>query len=435
MLNNSRSKKQKATTSNSKCFSSSQRIATQSKQLEARKQDHFHHFKTPTPSTCTMQSPKGSQDRGRAFSKDKLAEGSEELGIPSQPSFNDKLDYQNPTKSESYHFTQTPVFRMAVLVLLCIQNSGLTLLTRYSRGILKEKYSATEVVFVGEIIKLLCSGYFVLYSTDDANLQLGHGFKKLFGLLRHSRPIIVLVVLYSIGNVLTYFALGRVDATVYTVLTQLKILTTASFSMILLGRQLSSTKWRALLLLIIGCILVASPSFSKALLCSCLPELHKEEERKDIFRNLVGIAAVLLMCTISGYSSVYFEGMLKKSSVEIGVWHRNFQLAFFSAIFLLGVMSYEFMSSNDKSHFPLMFEGWTINAVAVTLVQSGGGLLVAATLKFADSILKTLATSGAIFLSAVLGKILLGGQLDIFVALGGLSTVIAIFNYSFDASV
>ena len=57
-----------------------------------------------------------------------------------------------------------------------------------------------------------------------------------------------------------------------------------------------------------------------------------------------------------------------------------------------------------------------------------------ATLKFADSILKTLATSGAIFLSAVLGKILLNGQLDIFVALGGFTTIIAIFNYSFDTS-
>lgn len=363
-------------------------------------------------------------------------EKDEELGITSQHSFNDKLDYQNPTKNESYHFTQSPVFRLAVLVLLCIQNSGHALLTRYSQGILKEKYSATEVVFVGEIIKLIFSGYFVLKSTDDAELQLGQGLKKLFGLIRHSQPIIVLVVLYSIGNVMSYFALGRVEASVYTVLSQLKILTTAGFSIIFLGRQLSSTKWRALLQLIIGCILVASPSFNKAVDCSRFPEQHEVEERKDAFQNIVGILSVLLMCLISGYSSVYFEGMLKKSDVKIGVWHRNFQLAFFSVIFLYGVILYEFLTSKQSSatSFPIMFEGWTTNAVLITLVQSGGGLLVAATLKFADSILKTLATSGAIFLSAVLGKILLNGQLDIFVALGGFSTIIAIFNYSFDAS-
>jgi hypothetical protein len=35
-----------------------------------------------------------------------------------------------------------------------------------------------------------------------------------------------------------------------------------------------------------------------------------------------------------------------------------------------------------------------VNAVLIALIQAGGGLLVAATLKYADSILKTLATSG-----------------------------------------
>lgn len=367
--------------------------------------------------------------------RQEIPNSDEELAIPSQPSFNDKLDYQNPTKNESSHFTQSVTFRLGVLVLLCFQNSGHALLTRYSRGILKEQYSATEVVFVGEIIKLIFSGYFVLRSTDDADLQLGHGPMKLLGLIQHSQPIIVLVVLYSVSNVISYFALGRVEASVYTVLSQLKILTTASFSIVLLGRQLSATKWRALMLLIIGCILVASPSFNKAADCTLHPQEHEAEEKKDAFQNILGILAVLSMTLISGYSSVYFEGMLKKADVKIGVWHRNFQLAFCSIIFLYGAILYEFFTMrNSAMAYPVMFKGWTINAVLITLVQSGGGLLVAATLKFADSILKTLATSGAIFLSAVLGKILLNGQLDIFVALGGFTTIIAIFNYSFDTS-
>ena len=54
----------------------------------------------------------------------------------------------------------------------------------------------------------------------------------------------------------------------------------------------------------------------------------------------------------------------------------------------------------------------------ISLIQAGGGLLVAATLKYADAILKTLATCGSIVLSSVLGWLLLGGQLDIFVSIG-----------------
>jgi len=44
--------------------------------------------------------------------------------------------------------------------------------------------------------------------------------------------------------------------------------------------------------------------------------------------------------------------------------------------------------------------------------------------------LKTLATSGAIVLSAVLGWVLFGAQLDIFVTIGCICTILAIFNYT-----
>ena len=147
---------------------------------------------------------------------------------------------------------------------------------------------------------------------------------------------------------------------------------------------------------------------------------------------------MLLLCAISGFSSVYFEGMLKRGDFNLGVWHRNFQLAFFSVILLYGLIWYEFVKSfptdTVNSFHPVLFRGWTMNTVLIMLIQSGGGLLVAASLKFADAIHKTLATSGSIFLSAILGWMLLGGQLDIFVALGGIATILAIFNYSFDSS-
>ncbi|RYG95388.1 hypothetical protein EON65_56060 [archaeon] len=83
---------------------------------------------------------------------------------------------------------------------------------------------------------------------------------------------------------------------------------------------------------------------------------------------------------------------------------------------------------------PVFFKGWTISAVVLSLIQAGGGLLVAATLKYADSILKTLATSGSIVLSAALGHLLLGADLGIFVSIGCCCTILAICNYSLDTT-
>lgn len=49
------------------------------------------------------------------------------------------------------------------------------------------------------------------------------GFVKLAWLITHGARVIVLVVLYSLANLVTYYALARVEASVYSVLLQVLI--------------------------------------------------------------------------------------------------------------------------------------------------------------------------------------------------------------------
>lgn len=93
-----------------------------------------------------------------------------------------------------------------------------------------------EVVLVAEVMKLFVSGYLAVTERaetgtlqkhfnfseidGDASDAVGNGAGKLLWLASHSEKIIVLVVLYSIANMLSYYALARVDASVYTVLLQ-----------------------------------------------------------------------------------------------------------------------------------------------------------------------------------------------------------------------
>lgn len=388
--------------------------------------------------------------------------------------------------------------KTVVLLILCCQNAGHALLTRYSQGVLKESYSSTEVVLVGEFIKIIFSAYCVLTEkagggsgdvllTSNLSKQqqlltstydIRAGFRRLGTLTVNSKHVIVLVILYSITNIASYYALARVEAAVYTVLLQLKIFTTAAFAVVMLGRTISLTKWRALLLLVLGCILVASPTFNSSDCDSLFNEPNRfrrflsqqYDSYSSLFftyniadinagdissggrrslanaivssasdsvayqtSSLLGIGAILVMVVFSGYSAIYFEGMLKHvGGNNLTIWERNYQLAFYSILLLLVIMCIERNYYGGDSYD--FFEGWTIHTVMIALVQAGGGLLVAATLKYADAILKTLATSGAIVLSTLLGHFLLGGTMDIFVVIGCISTMLAIFNYTFDSS-
>ena len=214
----------------------------------------------------------------------------------------------------------------------------------------------------------------------------------------------------------------------------------------ILDKTISAAKWRALLLLVLGCVLVASPAYNQPVECiadtggefaekagagSSSGEINSSSSiHVSTFQTILGFAAILAMNAISGFASIYFESMLKVGDKKITIWERNFQLAFCSIWLLAGVLSYE-MHQGEQTEL-VFFKGWTINTVLIALIQAGGGLLVAACLKYADSILKTLATSGSIVLSAVLGYIFLGGQLDIFIGIGCVCTILAITNYTFE---
>ena len=70
--------------------------------------------------------------------------------------------------------------------------------------------------------------------------------------------------------------------------------------------------------------------------------------------------------------------------------------------------------------------------MVIAVLNGAGGLLVAATLKYADAVLKCFATAVSIIITSVVGYFFLGNDIDIFVALGMVVTVIAIFNYTMD---
>eukprot|EP00752_Nemacystus_decipiens_P004888 g4448.t1 len=303
--------------------------------------------------------------------------------------------------------------KLGLLVILCMQNAVYTMYRRYCVGVLNETWSSSSVLMVGEVIKLVFSVFMTLADTGSTSAE-GRGVRKLCWLVRASAPMSVPAVVFFAMNLLSYVSLKRVDASTFTVCAQMKILTTAIFSVLLMGRTFHARKWRALVLLVLGVTLVSNGSYVSA----------GPDDTKGVgVQYIIGVAAVLLEVSLSGFVSVFFEKVLKSRVVNLSVWDRNFQLAMYSIVFYLPVAA-----SEEGS----LFDGWTINAVIVSVLGSAGGLLVALTMKYTDAVLKTFATSGAIIVTAIGGHFLMDSPLDIPIGVGAGCTVLSLLNYSDD---
>jgi UDP-sugar transporter A1/2/3 len=248
--------------------------------------------------------------------------------------------------------------KTVVLASVTLQNSLYTLLRRYSQGVLKEPVSSAEVLIVGELMKLIASAWVTTRDTEATDAQ-GVGAGKLLWLASNSMKMFVLALIYGAMNVLSFVALKRIDAAAFTVCAQLKILTTAFFSVLILKRHLTWTKWRALLLVVVASILVSTPSMTPHL-PSCEgeashvsigggggsprpiasdPKSKLEESVDDLtssYETLVGFVAVLAEVTLSGFASIYFEKVIKATNVKLTIWDRNFQLALWSIFLYAG---------------------------------------------------------------------------------------------------
>lgn len=245
------------------------------------------------------------------------------------------------------------------------------------------------------------------------------GFTKFWTSLRShtiSHPwdtlkVCVPAMVYVVQNNLFYIAASHLEAATFMIFSQLKIFTTALFSIFILGRTLTGTQWTALLVLFVGVSLVQIDSSSAS-------------NQSDAENPLIGLSCIMIACVLSGFAGVYFEKILKGS---VSLWMRNIQLALFavpSSLVSVYAQDGVFVMGHG------LLYGWD-GVVWLTAFWYGiGGLSVAVCIKYADNIAKNFATSVAIILSTI-GSVFLFSFSPSFIFVSGATLAIfSIFMYS-----
>ncbi|KAF9429185.1 hypothetical protein BGZ76_001688 [Entomortierella beljakovae] len=317
-----------------------------------------------------------------------------------------------------------------------------------AQGVGRTPFYSSTAVFINEIVKLIvCTGMTIHETIRDTGRFYPQDFlNDVFG--GDAWKLAIPAMLYAIQNNLQYVASHALDPSTFQVTYQLKILTAAIFSVILLNRSLPALKWMSLLMLTAGIALVSleesnnrasqhAENTNTDSTPSALGELLENQKQNSLETAAVaapsndrpeffiGLMAVIIACVLSGLAGVYFEKILKNTQGSI--WLRNIQLSFFSLPFSLLAV---YLKDGEGVTEQGFFAGYDMLVIAAIACQSAGGLIVAVVVKYADNILKSFATSVSIVISAIASVALFGSRIGTIFVIGTALVLGATYLYS-----
>mmetsp|Transcript_13631 Transcript_13631/g.28583 ORF Transcript_13631/g.28583 Transcript_13631/m.28583 type:complete len:361 (-) Transcript_13631:276-1358(-) len=321
-------------------------------------------------------------------------------------------------------FFASPTFKMILLIGMVLQNSATVLVGRYTRaGIrVEDQYSVNHLIVITEIGKFLLSCVFEHVTTNGALTKSIR--ENIIDRPRDALKIMIPALLYLVQNTLLYVALSNLTAPLFQVTYQAKLVTTAIVSVIMLNRKYSPQQWVCLVALSVGVAVVV---------------LDKQDDSKkkddDVMAPqslIVGLTAVSVACFSSALAGVYFEKVVKNPSggkqIPVSVWMRNMQLAFFTIVIAVfqGLWS---GSDPDKASLSY-FHGFTFWPCVLVCLQAGGGLLVAAVIKYADNVLKGLATGVSVCFATAVSFVLFGTPISGQFVVGAFVILVSVYFFS-----
>lgn len=381
-------------------------------------------FSSASPSVSAVET-------GMAQSPVKESEQSENGSLVTPPT----PDRNNSNTNDSSSSTGITATGLKVLILLAVQNCSKNLLLRF---VMKEhpKFLTSAAILGVEGVKLVLSlAYIVFVQRQPATSAITFIRQDRLNTMLMGVP----ATLYSIQMTLEYVALGNIDAAVFSVLVQCKLLATAGCAVFILGRKIKKVQFISLVLLTIGVMLCNMKNIGS--------DAPSEKEGSIGGDPRKGIIATLGIAACSGFASVYTEKVIKaKRNIDGGVksqlpsqhqqtsnpnqWglaYTQVQLAFVSLV-IMG--AYCIVMELDVILEKGLWYGFNGPAFISIFVSAIGGLIVAAVLKFADAVLKGYATAISVVLTGVLSMVLFGTKLNLLYFLGIGNVVCAVFLYS-----
>lgn len=317
------------------------------------------------------------------------------------------------------------ILLLTVLVLQCVSSVLLSRYTRSSVAAKEDLYRVSHCVLTVEVGKVLLN--LVLEYYDSRGKVMASLMEYTFRRPMEAGKLAVPAVLYFVQNSLVYVALSHLTAPLFQVCYQSKLIITALLSVIILGRSYTFQQWVCLCVLSIGVALVVLGETTVVDRRSNR-DTTTTSSPQDLF---LGLVAVTVAGFCSALAGVYFEKIVKQpqqrnnnndQEKSPSLFMVNIQLASFS-IFVAAcqvVATWRTtMTGDTTTTTPIpFFRGFTKWVWILVVLHATGGLLVSAVMKYADNVVKGVATGFGILIATGLSAVFFHTPLTVLFVVG-----------------
>jgi len=275
---------------------------------------------------------------------------------------------------------------------------------------------ASTIVLVTEIIRLTICCLQIIGSQKSITSFMQLIWDTFTQNKRETLKVCVPALIYLIQNNLYYVALKLLDATLFSITYQLRILTTAILMVLIMRKVFSKTQWGALFISLAGvvCVQISSRQVIE----------QKGQTKADHGDYIFGLTVVFIMCWMSGFAGVFLEKVFKKSSCDI--WLQNIRLSIITLPFavLSIARDHEILEKNG------FFYGWTTLVWIIAFSSAVGGVMVSVVMKYADNIKKSYCQSIALGGTALISVFVGDSKPTALLFIGVGLVILSVFLYS-----
>ena len=271
-------------------------------------------------------------------------------------------------------------------------------------------YSTFSALAIAEGIKFAISAL-LLTRSGRANiyrLPLAKNESAFPGVPSSYLKILALALMYCVNNQLTFSIFLAADPASLNIFKAGSTAITAAISCMLLGRHVSWQQWAAIILQLSGLIVTQYDACKDRMTLS--PATY---------------TLLLISVTITALSGVLNENQLKTLPLSL---HQQSMVLYAGGVVLN--TAGHFIKASLSDGVPGFFAGYDASSIAVVAVNACFGIVVTAVYKYADSIMKCLASAVTTVLLIGISWLMFGLRLHATILAGCVTVIVAVSLYS-----